>query len=470
MNNLTPEQKRIGKDNFNAAVGVRRRDFLAAAAAAPALGAFYFGYEKLDKTPVRAGIIGTGNEGNVLIRDSNPDYLQFVAFSDIRPSNQKRARRTFQDKYGREARKIKLYVDYKELLADKDIEAVVIAVPLLMHKPIAVDAMRAGKHVLCEKLMARTVAGCKEMARAAERYGRILAVGHQRHYSYLYANALSLIETPGILGTIKHIRALWHRNNTRWDSWKPPIPDEDRAVDVGKYGYKSIEELVRWRLYRRTSGGLMAELGSHQLDACSIFLGKVHPLAVSGVGGKVYFQDDREVEDHVYLHFEFPEGVVVSYSSINTNAFDGYGEQVMGSLGTLIIEREQSAYLFRESKYIEGVRPAKQTRVEWAEKKLGRVVTEASASLTEWQAAQTQVNTLTSRGYREEMEHFAYCIRHPDPNNQPRCNAKVALADAVIALTANIAMRTKRRIEFDPAWFDPKSDRTPEKAFGIEFA
>ncbi len=134
----------------------------------------------------------------------------------------------------------------------------------------------------------------------------------------------------------------------------------------------------------------------------------------------------------------------------------------MGTFGTLIVEAEQNVYLFREPKYTADGGSPKHTRVEWAEDKVGRAVTDASSSVTEWQAAQAQVNTLTSRGYREEMEHFAYCIRNPDPDNQPRCNAKVALADAVVALTANIAMRTKQRIEFKQGWFDPKSQETPE--------
>ena len=67
-----------------------------------------------------------------------------------------------------------------------------------------------------------------------------------------------------------------------------------------------MPQLIRWRLYPETGGGLMAELGSHQLDACSIFLGKKHPLTVSGVGGKFFYSDDREVEDHVFCTFEFP--------------------------------------------------------------------------------------------------------------------------------------------------------------------
>ena len=107
----------------------------------------------------------------------------------------------------------------------------------------------------------------------------------------------------------------------------PPIPDDDKNVDFAKYGYKSLDELVRWRLYNRTGAGLMAELGSHQLDACSIFLGKKHPLAVTGIGGTFFYTDGREVDDHVFVNFEFPgkaenDHTVVTYSSINTNAFE----------------------------------------------------------------------------------------------------------------------------------------------------
>ena len=67
-----------------------------------------------------------------------------------------------------------------------------------------------------------------------------------------------------------------------------------------------------------------------------------------------------------------------------------------------------------------------------------------------------------SRGYTEEIEHWAWCIRNPSPENQPRCHPKVALADAVIALTSNIAMEKRTNIQFKREWFDIASDETPE--------
>jgi predicted dehydrogenase len=533
MTNLTPEQRALGRDNANRAIGeFRRRDLLKAAAAMPALGAFYFGYEKMDKPPVRAAIIGTGNEGcQAMIRDHNRDYLDFIGFCDIRPSQQERAVKEFsahKQYTPADVKKIKKYADAKEMLADADVEVVVIALPLWLHAPIAIDAMKAGKHVFCEKLMAHSVQECKDMCRTAREQNKLLAIGHQRHYSVLYDNANYLVQNDH-LGDIRHIRALWHRNNARpmiakdekgkpkydpktgqpeWvrdekgnivyiDGWKPPIPEADRNVDFASYGYKSLDELIRWRLYNRTGAGLMAELGSHQLDACSIFLGKKHPLAVTGIGGTFFYTDGREVDDHVFVSFEFPgkdyepgkpdkgDHVVVTYSSINTNSFENYGEMVYGSRGTMIVEGEKEILLFKEA----GNSFASRSTSITVEKTAGgKPVIEASPS-TAGPSAATSLGGLAvadpSRGYREELEHFAFCVRNGDPSNYhkysdlpreefekdeearrvtPRCRGEVALADAVIALTSNLAMQQKRRIEFQESWFDYKSPEVPEGA------
>src|SRR3954447_16510300 len=134
MTNLTPEQRALGRDNANRALGVPRRDWLKAAAAAPALGAFYFGYGKMEGKPaVKAAIIGTGNEGcQAMIRDHNREYLNYIGFCDARPSQQERAVKEFanhKDYGAAEAQKLKRYADVKEVLNDKDVEVVVIALP-----------------------------------------------------------------------------------------------------------------------------------------------------------------------------------------------------------------------------------------------------------------------------------------------------------------------------------------------------
>jgi predicted dehydrogenase len=517
MLNLTPDQRALGRTNANEVIGSTRRDFLKAAAVAPVMGAFYFGYQQMgDKPPVKAAVIGTGDEGcQAMIRFHNRDYVDYIGLCDIRPSQQARGIKEFAShkQYGPEAAaKLKTYDNVDVMLADPDVEMVVIALPLWLHAPIAIKAMQAGKHVFCEKLMAHNITQCKEMVKVAHEKNRLLAIGHQRHYSALYDNANYLVQA-GHLGEIRHIRALWHRNNAvpqiekdsngklvyddkgnpvyktdkagnvlYFDSWKKPTPKEDENVDFAKYGYKSLEELICWRLYNRTGAGLMAELGSHQLDACSIFLGKKHPLAVTGMGGTFFYTDKREVDDHIFVNFEFPgkaenDHTIVTYSSINTNAFETYGEELMGTRGTMIVEGEKEILLYKEidrNTWKPGDSPSgKTTTVTVENSKAGKPIIEASPSAAGPTAASSLGNLATadpSRGYREELEHFAYCIRHGNESNfhdvpdkdKPRCRGEVALADAVIALTSNMAMREKRRIEFDPKWFDWQAPEVPE--------
>ena len=115
-------------------------------------------------------------------------------------------------------------------------------------------------------------------------------------------------------------------------------------------------------------------------------------------------EERRQVQDHVFLVFEYPKGgppnganeAVVMYSSINTNAFDGYGEQVMGTAGTMIVQEEREAYLFKD---VPGL--AKDTRVTWAEERLNRPVA-TSGSTRAWGGGAETPDTLTSRGYREQ--------------------------------------------------------------------
>src|SRR4030095_4809257 len=116
-----------------------------------------------------------------------------------------------------------------------DLEAVIIALPLHLHAQVAIEALQAGKHVLTEKLMAHDVAQCKVMGRVANKSGLYLAVGHQRHYSVLYDNAVNLLKW-GVLGELHHIRAQWHRGNLPGsDSWQQPLPwDVDSTTKEGK--------------------------------------------------------------------------------------------------------------------------------------------------------------------------------------------------------------------------------------------
>src|SRR5207244_13476591 len=109
---------------------------------------------------------------------------------------------------------LKQYATKEEMYNDPDVEMIVIALPLWLHAPVAIEAMKAGKHVFTEKLMAHSITECKEMCRVARQTNRLLAVGHQRHYSVLYDNANYLVQND-VLGEIRHIRALWRSEERR---------------------------------------------------------------------------------------------------------------------------------------------------------------------------------------------------------------------------------------------------------------
>lgn len=591
VDKLSAEEREVGQHNYYSAVGsyydINRRDFLRGIVAAGAvsgagLGAAYFGYGRVND-PVRVAVIGTGDEGNVLIGGCNPDYVDVKAICDIRPFGKHRAFhgdwsssaalvrrpgliRVAGYKDEAEARKhVKVYDGdnggIQACLDDPDIEAVIIALPLWLHAPVAAQAMERGLHVLTEKLMARTVAQCKVMARMADKLEDKngnplhLATGHQRHYNVKYDNAINLIRW-GLLGQLHHIRAQWHRGNLPGaDSWSMPIPggvktdngevfdkiakdieyreralteakdpaeverlqaelaqwrawDADKNVDPAKFGYEGfsvgdrvftpMHELHRWRLFQRTGAGLMAELGSHQLDAVSIFLSslrddgkKVHPLSVHAVGGRHIMPLDREVGDHVYCMFEFPgpeydksfdvgyydrvleypdgsvpgydedpnKKVVVTYSSINGNGFGGWGEVVMGTKGTLVLDKETDVLLYRNSDT--------SSKVGVAKKEGGYALDTSASGDYSAPVAKAADSGPVSRGYREEIEHWAYCIRNPDPENRPRCYPAVAMGDAVIALGTNVALKNANSgkggyLKFEEEWFDVDSDATPD--------
>lgn len=577
--NLTPEQKATGKENFYAALGseLMQRNFLVEGmkkgiASGHGLGSYYYGYGEKINEPLRVAALGTGDEGSVLLGAINPEFIQITAIADIRPYNVHRAfhgdyysetvqkvRPGLMKKYGwkteEEARKhVKVYSNYCQLfdeLDDKEYDAVIIGLPLFLHAPAAIAAMRKGKHVLTEKLMGHSVHECKEMSRVAEETKLHLATGHQRHYNVLYANANKMIE-KGLLGDLHYIRAQWHRGNLPGnDSWKQPMPEkvkpsdemakklmgelnswetafkeiekkgntaeielwankiaqkkkqiEDEVIadrvkdwgylgstisdDAGKQLYECtpMEELIRWRLWNRTGGGLMAELGSHQLDAASIFISAVHggqkqyPLCVNAASNRPLFPPDRDIDDHVYCLFEFPapgydpndpinkrKRISVAYASINGNGHGGYGETVFGTEGTLLLEKEQEALLYRTHSVDDKVAVVKNGEKSGDVGELS-IKLNTDGDPTSAAIARLALGDDISRGYTEQLEHWAWCIKNPEAleeeHGRPHCHPKVALTDAVIALTTNIAAEKGERIDFKKEWFDIQSDDTPE--------
>jgi predicted dehydrogenase len=248
----------------------------------------------------------------------------------------------------------------------------------------------------------------------------------------------------------------------------------------------SAEELLRWRLWQRTGSGLMTELGSHQVEAAAIFLTanndyyldqigsarqrgeRVRPLNVYVSANRNIFGIDRQISDHVTALIEYPapdyddrtaagrmRKICMQYSTINGNGFGGYGEIVFGMDGSIIITSEIEVELLRAA--------GAGTRLEARAEEAAMLDTQDSGPA---QQAVAGAAGEVSKGYDEQLQHWAWCIRRNprvrDKTLQPRCHPEVALADAVTTLVTNIAADTNQSIEFREEWFNIRDEATPE--------
>jgi predicted dehydrogenase len=432
---------------------VTRRSFLkevAAAAAAFSLGMNGVeGQEKKeDKAapeptkplPVSVAVIGAGNEGRgaLMANALRIPGVKIVAVADINPTNLDEGLKMTKGA-------ARGYEDYRKMLEkEKDAQAVLIATPLNTHAPIAVDCLNAGKHVLCEKTMAYSVEACKAMVNAAKKNKRWLQIGHQRRYNPIYYHAYDLIQ-KGTIGKITHIRSQWNRNG----NWKRAIPKNPPPIALKKWGYKDMEHLVNWRLYKEHSQGLMAELGSHQLDAVNWMLGAT-PVAVMGVGGIDYWKDGREVYDNVNVIYEYPNGVKAFYQSLTTNSYDDYYEMFMGDRGTLILQGESKGFVFPEPNRAEEWMKLSQSKTKGGQTGREGVMLDASATVRSDKpkvaGQDIDIAKVRKSPYQLELESFFRCVLE---NQKPFCDGETALTAAATILLANEAMDKGTKLVFN---------------------
>lgn len=274
---------------------------------------------------VRYGMIGTGTEGCTLLKflTTIPEG-RCVATCDIYPPNLKKGVETTGVNPD-------TYTDYRQLLDLKDVDAILVCTPLYLHSQMVIDALDAGKHVFVEKTMYFKEEEGDQIRKVADAHPKqVLQVGLQRRSSVLYNVAMQMI-SKGALGKVMFVRAQWHRNS----NWRRPVPD-------AKY-----ERLINWRMYKDYSGGLMAELASHQIDVAN-WAFNAEPLSVVATGGIDYWKDGREVCDNVEAIYEYSEGRKLLYSSILYNAHLAYNEQILGDRGSLIITVGKGMY-YREA-------------------------------------------------------------------------------------------------------------------------
>ena len=445
---------------------IDRRDFLRSTAvvgAGLALSQPLFAAESKPKKPddINVALLGAGAQGQVLMNATlkiGPNSgIRFKAVCDIWTKNsQRRASRQLKS-YGHPNNP---YVDYREMLdKEKDLDAVIVATPDFWHAEHAIECMKAGLHVYCEKEMSNTLENARKMVETAKETGKLLQIGHQRRsnprYIYCYEK---LIKEAGLLGPVTIVNGQWNRSKAAClpQELKPNIQAID-AQTLNKYGFESMKQFLNWRWYKGKGGGPIVDLGSHQIDIFSWFL-EAHPKSVMASGGTDYWTGNEWYDNVIAIYeYETKKGTVrATYRTGTTNSTGGYFEHFMGDEGTLeISEPTARGGVFRESWV-----PEKKW-YPWEKKRyikrvggLGQQVASKSVLDVRSTPLAAKYNILVEMNqpfHQPHLLNFFDSIRGKATLN---CPGKIGYETAVSVLKVNEAVEAGCRLEFKPEEFE----------------
>ena len=226
--------------------------------------------------------------------------------------------------------------DYAEILERKDIDAVIIGTPDHWHKQVAVDAMKAGKDVYCEKPMIHLYADGPQMIEAARANNRIIQVGSQRVSSVIYAKAKELL-AAGAIGQLNMVTARWDRNSSigAWNyTGASGCFDGDLRLAALSGTAPKIpfngEHFFQWRKWKAYGSGVAGDLFVHLFSGTHFITGAHGPTRAMATGGLRFWKDGRDVPDVMIGLFDYPEGFNLS---VRVNFVDG-GEENEGLIFT----------------------------------------------------------------------------------------------------------------------------------------
>jgi predicted dehydrogenase len=403
---------------------INRRKFIKLGAAATAAVPFSMSMANFNKGivpqngTIRIGVIGTGDRGEweCYILKETPG-IDVVACCDIIPKHLEMGLSQAVDN-------AKGYTDYRKLLEQKDINAVLIATPQNLHYKMAIDAIKANKHVICEKTMTLNLEDALALSNVVKNSKLVFQVGYQWQSSPLFNRVHQMVQ-DGDCGQITHIRCNYNRNT----DWRSKVDDP------------KMERLINWRMYREYSGGLMAELCSHHINIVNWML-NASPVKILGLGGIDFWKDGRETYDNVNTIFEYPGGVKASFQAITTNAYENTTIVIMGTEGTIVIEKEegQIAHYYSE--------PTK-VKMALSDEELQEVDTITSATRKAW-ARSEPIPITVENNTKDDFEttramflDFVDCVNN---NKIPKSNINNG-RDVAIAVDLAIRAMDNNRIE-----------------------
>jgi predicted dehydrogenase len=402
---------------------MNRRAFVSMTAASAA--AVYGANER-----VRAGLIGCGGRGNYVANFMRQaPNTEYIAFCDVYRTNAERARKNLGNGQG------EIHGDFRKLLENKDLDAVLIATPDHWHAIPSIEALQAGKHVYCEKPLAHNIREQQAIVKAAQSAKSLFLTGTQQRSASHYQELQKMV-AEGLIGDVRYVK-IWNAVNARL---RPIIP---RSADAGAkpddldwdfycgpaplVPYERARFLGTYRWFFDYSGGFITDYGTHRFDTVHQIMGADMPNSVTAISQRYGLQGVGEIPDVLQVTYEYP-GFVLNYEAIMMNGQGApgrtpghkyynmrgdtdrpHGEAYYGSKGTIFCDR------------------------------IGYEVYFESGS-------QVPIRKNTTDATSLHAQHFIACIRGTE---KQRSSAMTGHRATIVSHLGNLAVKIGKKIQWD---------------------
>jgi len=342
--------------------------------------------------------------------------------------------------------------DYQEILARDDIDAVIVGTPDHWHQKISIDALRAGKHVYCEKPMVHRIEQGAELIRAQRETGKTFQVGSQGMSSLGNEKAKQLLE-EGAIGQLNYAEGFWARNDPT-GAWQYPIPEDASPQTVAwdtflgnapKIPYDPLR-IFRWRNYRDYGTGVSGDLFVHLFSSLHFVTSSHGPRKVMAQGGLRYWKDGREVPDILLGMFDYPESDAHPpfNLSLRVNFVDGTSGstflRLVGNEGAMDVTWDD--VVLRRNKSVGATDVFSQMKADEA----GQAVAARKEILPPAESVYTAERGYLGAHY-DHFTHFFNGVRHGTPVIE---DATFGLRAAAPALACNDSYFNEEVISWDP--------------------
>ena len=367
---------------------------------------------------INVGVIGSGSRGTFVMTVFQKDAsVRVGAIADVYEPNLEQALSTARKKQDAAPQ---AYRNYRELLANKEINAVLIATPEHWHHRMVLDALAAGKDVYVEKPLCQTPQQGIELVEAEKRSKNIVQVGMQRRSYDLYLEARATVAT-GVLGSVRMVRSWWLNNYLGgpssvkldgpldWEQWQGPAPR--RKLDPNRFR--------NWRLFSDYAGGIVADQGAHVFDGIHALMNVTLPLSVTAAAGKPH-KDGVDTPESVVVIAEYPEDFIatftVNYAAMRYQSRNDQLNQLDGDKARMDIGREEMRV------FPQGA--------------------EDTPSITKKSAK--------GFGFATDLhvQNFLECVRS---RKRPTAPIELAFQAALVVQMANLSIQQGRRMKWNPS-------------------